>query len=118
MPTLRWIKSTENQWLPLNTFNIDGINTDFGVYVIWHGSPSPWTVRVGQGDIADRLSCHREDYEVQAYKTNGGLWVTWAAVAPVQADGIERYLADELRPKVGTRWPNVTPLPVNLPWAA
>jgi len=118
MLQLHWVKSTRDGWLPLNTFNLDGVRTAFGVYIIWHSGNSPWTVRVGQGDITDRLGCHRDDNEVQAYKDRGDLYVTWAAVPEVQADGVERYLADELKPHVGTRWPNVTAIPVNIPWAA
>lgn len=112
-----WIKSTAEEWLPLNTFNLTSCITNPGVYVIWHGGPSPWTVRVGQGNVPDRLGCHREDNEVQAYSPFG-LYVTWASVPAHQVDGVERYLAEALKPKVGSRWPNVAAIPVNLPWAA
>lgn len=112
-----WVKSTQAEWLALNTFDINSCITNPGVYVIWHGGSSPWTVRVGQGDVRDRLCCHRDDAEVQAYSADG-LYVTWAAVPASQVDGIERYLAEALKPKVGSRWPNVASIPVNLPWAA
>jgi hypothetical protein len=117
MARLIWVKSTEDAWLPLNTFNLAKCFTNPGVYVIWHGGFSPWTVRVGQGDVADRIGCHRGDSDVQAYASLG-LYVTWAAVPANQVDGVERYLAEALKPKVGSRWPNVATIPVNLPWAA
>lgn len=114
MPNLTWIKSTTNTWLPLNTFNISSVNT-FGVYIIWHAGTPGQVVRVGQGDIADRLNCHRLDREVQAYAARN-LYVTWAAVGALQADGIERYLAEKWKPLVGTRFPDVVPIAVNSPW--
>lgn len=44
------------------------------------------------------------------------LRVSWA---PVESErdrrGIERYLADQLRPSMGYHWPKVEPIPVNLP---
>jgi hypothetical protein len=103
MPDLFWVKSTDNLWLGLHRVNLSTVRT-FGVYVIWRGGKNPWTVRVGQGDIADRLICHRTDAEVQAYNADG-LWVTWAAVPPLMADGVEHYLANRLGPLVGTRYP-------------
>jgi hypothetical protein len=55
MGTLSWIKSTENEWLSLDRVNLDPVTTT-GVYIIWHGGPTPRTVRVGQGDIKARLT--------------------------------------------------------------
>lgn len=117
MTSLVWVKAKSGDWLSLNTFNLDGVNTTMGVYIIWHGGNEPKVVRVGQGDIADRLACHREDSEVQAY-AHLGLMVTWAAVSAREADGIERYLADEWKPLVGDRWPAANPIRVNSPFAA
>lgn len=114
---LRWIKSTTNQWLLLESANLIGVTTS-GVYVIWHGGQNPRTVRVGQGDIADRITAHRTDQQILAYRSYGTLAVTWAAVSYWEMDGVERYLADQLRPLVGDRFPSVAPIPVNLPWAA
>ena len=117
MLNVSWIKSTTNNWLPLG-FDLNSCRTPLGVYVIWHGGPTPWTVRVGQGDIAARLAAHRADRLITTHATKGGLMVTWAAVEARYLDGAERYLADQLQPLVGDRHPNVVPIPVNLPWAA
>lgn len=117
MTALTWIKSTTNAWLPLENCNLSEVRTT-GVYVIWHGGQSPWTVRVGQGDIKARLTSHRSDSDVLTHRAKGGLWVTWAAVSAAEMNGVERFLADQLRPLVGDRHPNVWPIPVNLPWAA
>jgi hypothetical protein len=117
MSELYWVKSKGNDWLSLDRVNLDLVSTT-GAYIIWHSGPTPRTVRVGQGDIKTRLSAHRLDPKIGAYRPHGGLWVTWAAVSPAALNGVERYLAEQLRPLVGDRFPDVTPIPVNLPWAA
>jgi spore maturation protein SpmA len=86
-----------------------------GVYIIWHGGSSARTVRIGQGDIADRLSAHRKDPEILAHSSLG-LFATWAAVGRADRDGVEKYLADTLKPIVAERFPEVPSIPVNLPW--
>jgi hypothetical protein len=117
MGTLTWIKSTENEWLPLDRVNLDPVTTT-GVYIIWHGGPTPRTVRVGQGDIKARLTAHRLDPAIGAYRPQGGLWVTWASVSQRELDGVERYLSEQLQPLVGDHFPDAIPIAVNLPWAA
>lgn len=64
--------------------------------------------------IRDRLRAHRADPAMIAAALSG-LNVTWAAVHPAYRDGVERYLAEEYRPLIGDRYPNVAPIPVNLP---
>jgi hypothetical protein len=118
MLSLTWIKSTQNEWLLFETFNLASVTKTTGVYVIWHGGQTPRVVRVGQGDIADRIAAHRGDQQILAYRSYGGLGITWAAVPAYALDGVERYLADQLKPLVGDRFPNVVPVPANLPWAA
>ena len=87
-----------------------------GVYIIWHGGNPGQVVRVGQGDIADRLGAHRNDSEILAYAKRGILRVTWAAVSAAQRDGVETYLADQWPPLVGDAFPRATPIAVNSPW--
>jgi len=117
MGTLTWVKSTANEWLGLDRVDLSSV-TATGVYIIWHGGLTPRTVRVGQGDIKARLTAHRFDPAIGAYRPHGGLLVTWAAVSVQALDGVERYLAETLRPLVGDRFPEATRIPVNLPWAA
>lgn len=119
MLNVAWIKSTANEWLLLETFNLGAVaKTDTGVYVIWHGGQTPRTVRVGSGNIVDRLTAHRGDQQILAYRSYGALGVTWAIVPAKSLEGVERYLGDQLHPLVGDRFPDVVPIPVNLPWAA
>jgi len=117
MLNLYWNKCKGDVWCKLNTVNLDHrhFNNMNGVYIIWHGGQDAATVRVGQGFIRDRIADHRDDQQVQQY-TNLTLYVTWAAVENQYQDGVERYLADRLDPKVGVRHPNVQPISVNLPW--
>ncbi len=116
MAIISWIKSTQGEWLDFERCYISEIST-IGVYIIWHGGQTPWTVYVGQGDIKNRFSTHRVDRRIIAYRPKG-LFVTWAWVCQNELDGIERFLADQLRPLVEDKHPDVRPLPVNLPWAA
>jgi len=119
MLNVTWLKNTQNQWLPL-PFNFGSVSPSptLGVYIIWHGGQTPRVVRVGQGDVAGRLSAHSRDPVITKYAQFGGLYTTWAAVPIAYRDGVERFLADRLNPLIGDRHPAVVPVPVNLPWAA
>ena len=83
-----------------------------GVYIIWQGNGP--VIRVGQGIIRDRLATHRND---KVITTHPPLYVTWAPIEALYRDGVERYLANILRPVVGDAFPNVIPIPVSLPWS-
>ena len=106
---LEWLTSTSGLWCSLTTLNLDSVDVT-GVYVIW----GMRTVYVGQGVVRDRLAQHLRDQRIMA---DPNLLVTCAAVwSQADRDGIERYLANVLDPAVGDGWPDVTPIPVNLPW--
>lgn len=109
MLALQWIKCTEAKWCPLLTVNLTNVKT-FGVYVIWIGGGN--YVRIGQGDIAARLTAHRSD---PAITKHSNLYVTWASVPAAQVDGVERYLYQKCSPLVGERCPDCAPIAVNLP---
>lgn len=114
---LSWNKCQNDVWCDLSTVNLQHAHFQNmkGVYIIWHGGKSPATVRVGQGNIAERLAAHRQDKQVQAYAVHT-LYVTWASVPAASHDGVEAFLADRLNPLVGERFPEVVPITVNLPW--
>ena len=112
---LEWIKCQNNQWCAFEFVDLSNVNA-FGVYVIWHASPSQRnTVRVGQGNIRERLTAHRSDPQILSYRSHGPLLATWATTDSISAAGIERFLAEQLNPLVGHRYPNVSPIPVNMP---
>ena len=113
VPTLQWVKCKEDNWCSFSTVKLDSVDT-FGVYVIWKpGMEGGNVIRVGQGDVKDRIVDHRNDPEIMAYEPE--LRVTWAAVDMLYVDGVERYLGNTLRPAVGKHFPDVEPIPVNLP---
>lgn len=107
-----WIKCGD-AWYSLHGVNLSSthFNNLEGVYIVWQAKGP--VVRVGQGLIKDRIQSHREDEEINAF-TN--LYVTWASVSTQSRDGIERYLAEVLNPKVGSNFPNIPSVAVNLPW--
>ena len=118
---LNWIKCKGggrpgDHWCNLLRVKLDGVhfNNMEGVYVIWHGGQDPTCLRVGQGFIRERLAAHRQDPGISAYRKYG-LYATWAPVAASHRDGVERYLAETLVPKIGGRFPEVNPIKVNLP---
>ena len=110
-----WYKSTANEWLPFETFNLDSV-TSQGVYIIWHAGHPGRVVYVGQGYVQARLGVHRANSEICRYRANGILYVTWVDVPAHQRGGVERYLADLWRPLVGDAHPDVAPIAVNSPW--
>lgn len=111
MATVNWVKCSGNVWCGLERLTLSTVKGS-GVYAIWAGNT--W-VYVGQGDVAARLQSHRSESAILEYRRSGELMVTWAVVPANQMDGIERYLADTLRPAVGKQHPAVFPIPVNLP---
>lgn len=116
MLNLNWIKYDNGNWFSL--LDLDLTHSHFqnmeGVYVIAHGGPNPRSVRVGQGIIKDRLAEHRENSEILQYR-NLGLYVSWAPVIVNLRDGVERFLGNQTAPLVGSRFPEVPPIQVNLP---
>jgi hypothetical protein len=114
---LSWNKCEGNVWCPFLTVNLQHPhfqNLD-GIYIIWHAGQTPWTVYVGQGNIAQRIATHRLDSRILQFSASG-LFVTWSKVDARLRDGVEHYLVEQLRPKVGERSPQVPAIPVKLPW--
>lgn len=110
---INWQKCSGNVWGTLLGVDLNHIhfNNMEGVYIIWQGNGP--VIRVGQGNIRDRLYRHRNDPEITKYQS---LYVTWAPVSFLYRNGIERYLANVLRPVVGDAFPVAIPTPVSLPW--
>lgn len=111
---LTWNKCVGGIWCPFETVNLDGIGDASGVYLIWHGGQTSRWVRVGQGNIKERLAAHRNDPAILAYRGHK-LFVTWAIVPAAQQNGVEAFLFDQCKPLVGERCPDCDPISVNLP---
>ena len=114
---LNWTKCEGDQWCTLLNLNLNHSHfTNLkGVYIIWHGGQHPATVYVGRGIISDRLATHRQDAKILQYSYYG-LFVTWARVDAFSQEGVERFLAEHLKPKIGQQYPHVLPIAVNFPW--
>ncbi|MDW6026063.1 hypothetical protein SAZ10_30320 [Mesorhizobium sp. BAC0120] len=121
MLQLNWIsRDTTGQLLRLYDVNLSTIDVH-GVYVIYRSgtvSTSPTAIRVGQGDVADRLQEHRGNSTIKAHAKIGNVYVAFASVAPLLIDGVERFLVDRYRPLIGDVIPKVLPVPASLPFAA
>ena len=77
-------------------------------------------VRLGQGDIRDRVERHRNYKEITKYKGYGSMYVTWAVIPKTPetlVTRVESYLADQYKPLVG-QYPDGPHEIVNLPWEA
>jgi hypothetical protein len=72
-------------------------------------------VRVGSGNIGERLAAHQADTKILHYRRLGILRVT---LLGNQRLGIELYLAETLQPLVGECCPDVVPLAASIPGAA
>ena len=117
MLQVQWI-NTYGDGNPITLGTLDlGTVTAQGIYIIWYrGSPGR-VVRLGQGDVSNRLGAHRADPAITNFgKTNGQLYVTWAEIPALSRDGVERYLANLYPPLVGDAFPDVVPIAVNAPW--
>ena len=62
MLTVAWVTSDQGSWCNFERVDLSGVDV-FGVYVIWHEGNPGQIVRIGQGDIASRLSAHRSDLQ-------------------------------------------------------
>lgn len=117
MKQLSWVKSIDGKWLNLVNLDLTNIHA-VGVYIIWHGGENPRIVRVGQGNIASRLTAHRMNHQIMRFSDFGPLMVTWADVAdPMERGGIERFMAQQFKPIIKDRVPAVHPVVAASPFA-
>lgn len=117
MIQLKWAKAPNGEYYTLQGWDFTGIKA-VGVYHIWCvGKDGTYGVRSGQGLVGARITAHKSDPKITRHSANGTLGVTWATVPAADLDGVERYLADQFGPVEGDRYPDVVPIPVNLPGA-
>lgn len=113
-----WVKCQGDEWCRLMDLNLPSVTTDSGVYIIWmYSGEMPVIVRLGKGNIRDRLSKHRRDTDITDYGeiNHATLYVTWAVLPAHQIGGVEAWLGDQLQPLVGDTFSNDPPIPVTLP---
>ena len=88
-----------------------------GIYIIWLPEHNPRSViKVGQGNIKNRLQNHLRDDAIAKYKLNSKMVFSWAKVNLNQCGGVENYLGDFLEPREGERYFDDSPIKVNLPF--
>jgi hypothetical protein len=118
--TFSWTKSINGSWLHLDAVNLQNVYAE-GVYVIWYrgnlGRPGN-VVYVGQGNIASRLSQHRQNPQIMRHNLHEKLLVSWLAIPAQYRDGAERYLADTWQPLEGSSWPEAKHNRLAAPWEA
>ena len=116
---LFWMKCENNAWCSWHNVDLSHSYYDSceGIYIIWYWDNfgNPVTVRVGQGNIRDRLTAHNTDPQIQAY-AHLNLLVTWTSLPSSYLNGVEAYLGKVLKPRVGSLFPNAKPIPVSLPF--
>jgi hypothetical protein len=112
MVELNWEIRSNGEWHSFLTVNLEKVKTQ-GIYIIWYSGDPGLVVYVGQGDVSERIKCHRDRPEITQYKN---LLVTWAKVPESLRDGVERYLANRWEPLVGDAYPDAVPIAVNSPW--
>ncbi len=128
------MKSYQNFWQPMLTINwkLPEYCTS-GLYIIYARDerspllkalkplPPVNIIRIGQGVISERLKAHSKNYKITKYGNPysydyiGRLYATCTEIPFVWRDGIERFLADYLKPLVGDRFPYCASITVNLP---
>lgn len=123
MKRVQWVKNTQNnQWFDFLRLNLDApyFLNKRGVYVIWYTTPSvAKVVRIGSGNISQRLKDHRTTPTITQYSNFGQLKVSWIVIDNLtvyeeEILGIERYLTRVYSPLVGDRSPNDDEVPVTL----
>lgn len=99
---VQWIKCAEGaRYCSLEAVDLSGV-TVTGVYVIWQDA-SGVVVRVGQGNIKDRLTAHRSDPGILQHRGDGVLLVSWARLDnEEQRRRVERWLGRMYNPTIPT----------------
>lgn len=118
MKQVNWGDCKGDVWCSFANLNLGDqfFDDKVGVYIIWHGGPNSKVVKVGQGNIRERVKDHRKDPDILAYE-NLSLYVTWTCdITGQELDGVENYLGNKLNPLVAERFPEAIPISVNLPW--
>ena len=122
MTDLKWVKSLDNNWLDLGRLDLEAMSRNpsrpFGVYIIWHGGQGPRIVRIGKGDIAQRLLAHRQNPLITRFEKQGPLMVTWAVLHdPHRQAAIEKYLNGQFPPLVRDQLSDMAPERIRSPFA-
>ena len=118
MPSLSvyWNRCEGDAWGELFAVNLSDPHFDGleGVYMVWLGGNQPMAICAGSGVIRDKLAERRQDPVIMGMREKSIL-VTWAKVDSISRLGVERWLLENLRPKVPNPLPGSVAVEVNLP---
>lgn len=116
MLSVNWVRCAGGVWCELEKVNVAGSPT-LGTYVVWVGQRDRRrAVRIGWGRIAEVVRTQRHDVRVLRFRSNGTLYVTWAALGDYESQGAALYLNRTMRPVLADRLPEVGEIEVNPPW--
>ena len=118
--TVLWARPLRGDWHSFKWANLKSLGMAEGIYILWYpetATRSFQVVYVGQGIIQSRIGHHRGNYSRILHRLDAKrLRLTWALVPDQKVrDGVERYMAETLRPLAGEVWPAALPVRVNLP---
>jgi hypothetical protein len=114
---LEWNKCKAGTWCVLLDLDLDHEHFEEieGVYIIWCGERNPVALVVGEGCIRDCLAKERNNKAICAIGEQHQLYVTWAKIGGNFRSGVVRFVAEAVKPKLASHYPDVMPIDVNLP---
>ena len=114
---LEWNKCKAGTWCAFSDLDLDHEHFEEieGVFIIWYGEQNPVALLVGEGCIRDCLAKERNNEAICAIGEQRQLYVTWAITGSNFRIGVVRFIAEAVKPKLASHYPDVTPIEVNLP---
>jgi hypothetical protein len=109
---VKWVHPPGEWWYLDNAAKVSPVSG--GVYIVWRDGDGR-CVKVGQGNIPDRLGAHSRDRAIMAAAGGAALRATWCPVHAHLRDGVERFLGEHYGPLVAERFPAARAIRVNLP---
>jgi hypothetical protein len=115
---VEWHKDGAGTWWTLAEANLEDEYFDAleGVYIIWYEDQKQVTLRVGRGHIRDCIVSERNNQDMWRHAQLHEIFVTWAEVGRAYLDNVARYIAETVKPNLESRYQDVEPSVVNLPW--
>jgi hypothetical protein len=112
---LQWAMANYGRRFPLMEAGA-ACRSIYGVYLLYHDGDPQRPLLIGRGEIHHHLRLLANDPEIAAFSVLGLLRATWAAVPEQYAAGVERYLTEQLDPRIRQdSIGSAVRVPVNLP---
>ena len=93
----------------------DATRSIYGVYLVYHDGNTVRPLLIGHGNIREHLGALGSDPDLMVCSVLGLLRATWAAVPEHYAEGITKFLADQLDPIIKPILQSAASVAVNLP---